>query len=111
MMLFQIFHIFEEIGFGAYNIAGGLRKYLIVASVLVALNFVAFGLIHLDIKTGFYLGAFSSLVLAVGNGLIHSIGWIKTRTLRDGIGAGIYTGIPLAIIGVVVFIQILQKLS
>ena len=110
-MLFQIFHIFEEVGLGAYKIAGGLRKYLIVASVLVTLNFTAFTLIHLDFIWGAYLGAFTSLVLAVGNGVIHSIGWIKTRTVKDSIGAGVFTGIPLAILGILVFIQILPNLK
>ena len=110
MMLFKIFHILEEVGFGAYKIAGGLRKYLIVASVLVTLNFTAFTLIRFDIAWGLYLGAFTSLVLAFGNGVIHSVGWIKTRTNKDSIGAGVFKGIPLAIMGVLVFIQILQKL-
>ena len=110
MMLFQIFHIFEEVGLGAYKIAGELRKYLIVASVLVTLNFTTFTLIHLDFIWGAYLGAFTSLVLAVGNGVIHTIGWIKSWTNKDNLGASVFTGIPLAILGVLVFIQILQKL-
>ena len=111
MMLFQIFHIFEEVGCGAHNIAGGLKKYLIVASTLVTLNFTAFGLILYDNKWGYILGIFTSLVLAVGNGVIHSIGWIKTRTNRDSLGAGVFTGIPLALLGVWVFFQILPNLN
>lgn len=42
MMLFQIWHILEEIGSGAYKIAHSLSKYLFAASVLVTVNFITF---------------------------------------------------------------------
>ncbi len=45
MMLLQIWHIFEEIGLGAYKVAHSLNKYLVAASVLVTINFAAFTLI------------------------------------------------------------------
>ena len=99
MMLLQIWHIFEEIGMGAYKIAHSLGKYLVAASILVTINFVAFTLILMGIRVGYYVGLFASGILAIGNGLVHLFGWLKTRKLRDGIGAGIFTGIPLAIIG------------
>ena len=110
MMLMQIWHIFEEIGMGAYKLAHSLKRYLVVASILVTINFTVFTLIWMDVLVGYYLGFLTSGVLAIGNGLVHSIGWLKTRKLRDGIGAGLFTGIPLAIIGLVVLIQLINQL-
>jgi len=110
MMLFQVFHIFEEIGMGAYKIAHSLNKYLMAASILVTINFIAFGLILLDIQAGYYLGLFTSGVLAVGNGLIHFFGWLKTRKIRDSLGAGMFSGFPLAAAGVIVLGQLLKYL-
>ena len=80
MILMQVFQIFEEIGMGAYKVAHSLSKYLFAASVLVTINFVAFALITYEIRFGLFLGA------------------------------GVFTGIPLAIMGVIVFIQLIQNL-
>jgi len=110
MMLMQIWHIFEEIGMGAYKIAHSLSKYLVVASVLVAINFLAFILILLDVPFGYFLGLFTSGILAIGNGLVHLFGWLKTRKMRDGIGAGMFTGIPLAITGIFVLVHLINHL-
>jgi hypothetical protein len=110
MMLFQIFHIFEEIGMGAYKIAHSLKKYLFVAAILVTINYTAFYLILIDVRAGYFMGLFTSGVLAIGNGLIHFFGWLKTRQIRDHIGAGMFTGFPLAIVGIIVLIQIAQYL-
>ena len=111
MMLLQIWHIFEEIATGAYKVAGhGMNKYLMVASILVTINFTTLALLLLEIRAGFYLGLFTSGVLAAGNGIIHLIGAIKTKTIRDSIGAGVFSGIPLGIIGVIVFVQLITLL-
>lgn len=110
MMLLQIWHIFEEIGCGAYKVAHTLTRYLFAASVLVTINFTAFTLILNGNKAGYYLGLFTSGVLAIGNGIVHMVGFIKTKTVRDSLGAGFFTGIPLAIVGVFVFYQLLQIL-
>lgn len=110
MMLLQIWHILEEIGCGAYKVAHTLGKYLVAASVLVTLNFVAFTLILVEYRAGLFLGLLTSGVLALGNGLVHVFGAIKTKTFRDSLGAGVFTGIPLGIVGLYVLIQIIQTL-
>ncbi len=110
MMLLQVFHIFEEIGMGAYKVAHSLNIYLFAASVLVTINFAAFALIAFNVRFGLYLGLFTSGVLALGNGVIHVFGLIKTKTFKDSLGAGVFTGIPLAIVGVIVIIQLVQSL-
>ncbi len=110
MMLFQVFHILEEIGMGAYKIAPSFKKYLLVAALLVSINYAGFYLIFMDLKVGYYLGLFTSGVLAIGNGLIHFFGWLKTRQIRDHIGAGMFTGFPLAAVGIWVLVLILKAL-
>jgi len=109
MMFFQILHIFEEIGCGAYKLVHSLQKYLIAASVLVIINFSAFLLLTLEIRLGFYLGLFSSGILAIGNGVVHTIGYLKTRSIHDNIGSGVFSAIPLGILGILVMIQLLES--
>ncbi len=110
MMLLQVWHILEEIGLGGYKVAHSLKKYLFAASVLVTINYVGFALILNGNKAGYFIGLFTSAVLAVGNGIVHAVGYIKTRTVRDSLGAGFFTGIPLAIVGGFVFYQIISNL-
>jgi len=50
------------------------------------------------------LGLLTSAVWALVYGLIHVFGVIKTKTFRDSLGAGVFTGIPLANSGSFVFI-------
>ena len=110
MMLLQIFHIFEEIGCGTCKVAHSLKIYLIVASVLVTINFTTFILILLGIRIGYYLGLFTSVIFAIGNGLVHLAGWLKTKSFYDNLGSGIFTGIALGITGIFVLTQILGYL-
>jgi hypothetical protein len=95
---------------GAYKVTHSLNKYLLAASVLVTINFTTFLLITNNILFGYYLGLFTSGVLAIGNGLIHFIGWLKTKKLRDGIGAGMFTGFPLAATGIWVLILLWNEI-
>ncbi len=107
MLFLQTVHIFEEIGFKAYEVVGSLNKYLLVASFLVFASYLPLILILLDIKAG-YLLAFFSAALALGNGIIHLIGYIKTKSFRGTVGAGVFSGIPLGIIGGILLIQLLS---
>ena len=107
MLFLQTVHIFEEIGFKAYEVVGSLNKYLIVASFLVFASYLPLILILLDIKAGYFL-AFFGAILALGNGIIHLIGYIKTKSFRGTVGAGVFSGIPLGIIGGIVLIQLLS---
>ncbi|MFV9675537.1 MAG: hypothetical protein ACNYZI_09175, partial [Anaerolineales bacterium] len=59
---------------------------------------------------GYYL-AFFGAILALGNGIIHLIGYIKTKSFRGTVGAGVFSGIPLGIIGGIVLINLISILQ
>lgn len=107
MLFLQTVHIFEEIGFKAYEVVGSLNKYLLVASFLVFASYLPLILILLDIKAGYFL-AFFSAALALGNGIIHLIGYIKTKSYRGTLGAGVFSGIPLGITGGIVLVNLIS---
>ena len=107
MLFLQTVHIFEEIGFKAYEVVGSLNKYLLAASFLVFVNYLPLILILLDIRAGYYL-AFFAAILALGNGIIHLIGYIKTKSFRGTVGAGVFSGIPLGIIGGIVLVNLIS---
>ena len=109
MILIQIFHIFEEIGCRIYVIMGSLKKYLFAASGIVTLNFVFYALILLDLRIGYILGIFGA-VTAIANGIVHLVGYFKTKSYYETVGAGVFTGIPLGITGGIVLWQLLQIL-
>jgi hypothetical protein len=107
MLFFQTIHIFEEIHFEVYLEVGSLKKYLMVAGILVFLNYLPLILILQKVNWGTYL-AFLPSIMAIGNGIIHVYGFIKTKSFRGTIGAGIFSGIFLAISGIIVFLQLLS---
>jgi len=107
MLFLQTVHIFEEIGFKAYEVVGSLNKYLLAASFLVFANYLPLVLILLDIRAGYYL-AFFAAILALGNSIIHLIGYIKTKSYRGTLGAGVFSGIPLGIIGGIVLVNLIS---
>ena len=107
MLFLQTVHIFEEIGFKAYEVVGSLNKYLIAASFLVFASYLPLILILLDIKAGYFLAFFGAL-LALGNGIIHIIGFIKTKSFRGTVGAGVFSGIPLGIVGGIVLVNLIS---
>ena len=109
LILLQIYHIFEEIAMEAYKLAGSLTKYLLVASVLVTVNVVALYLLLRDLPAGYVLAALGALV-GVGNGLVHVVGYVKTRSFRGTTGAGMFTGIPLALVGGIVLYALIGVL-
>jgi hypothetical protein len=109
LLLFQTLHIFEEIGLEAYQAAGSLTKYLKVAAAIVTISYLPVLLILVGLRGGYILAVFGAL-LAVGNGIIHLVGVIKTRSVRGTIGAGVFTGIPLALTGVLVLSQLAKIL-
>jgi hypothetical protein len=109
MLFFQAIHIFEEIRFEVYLEVGSLNKYLMVAGFLVFLNYLTLLLILQKVNWGTYL-TFLPCFLAMGNGIIHLYGFIKTKSFRGTMGAGIFSGFFLTISGVLVFIQLLSKI-
>ena len=49
-------------------------------------------------------------MLGVFQAIVHSLGTIRESRQARGMGAGFYTSLPLAISGIVLFVQILQAL-
>ena len=109
MPFLQTIYIFEEIAFKAYDAIGSLIKYLVVASLLVFLSCLPLFLITQKFRVGYNLGIFSS-VHAFGNGIIHIAGFIKTKSFRGTIGAGVFSGIPFGITGLLVFLQLFSQI-
>lgn len=107
MTLLQIYHIFEEIGARAYVLAGSLGKYLLVASVLVTLSFLSLALLILDLRIGYFLAVVGAGI-ATMNGLVHVIGYARTKEFYESIGAGVFTSIPLGIMGIIVLFMLLR---
>jgi hypothetical protein len=107
--LFQFLHILEEIGLEAYREAGSLNRYLKVAGVLVIANFVPVFLMLLEIPGGLVLGLLGAL-MAIGNGVVHVVGYVKTGSMRGTVGAGVITGIPLGVVGAIVLSRLVTIL-
>ena len=105
MVFLQTVHIFEEISMKAYELVGSLQKYLRVAVGLVFLSYLPLALILLEVRAG-YLIAILPALIALGNGVIHLVGYIKTRSYRGTLGAGVFSGIPLGIVGGMVLVQL-----
>jgi len=109
----QVLHCFEEIGMDAYELVpkpGNKRAfYLRVASVLVGINFLVASMLLFDIKLA-YCFAFYTVLISVGNALIHIVGYIKIKSYRATLGAGVFSGIPLGISGLVLLIYLIKYL-
>jgi hypothetical protein len=109
----QVLHCFEEIAQDAHELMptdkNKLGFYLRVASVLVGLNFLIAVLLLLGVSAGLYL-AFYTVAISVGNSVIHIVGFAKTKSYRGTLGAGVFSGIPLGISGIVLLIFLLMKL-
>ena len=110
LILLQVFHIFEEIAGRAYELVGPLRTYLFAASGLVTFNVLFLALIILDLRAGYLLGLVGATI-AIVNGLVHLIGYARTGSYRQGIGAGLFTGVPLALAGAAVLAQLVQAIA
>jgi hypothetical protein len=105
LLLFQTLHILEEIGLEAYREAGSLKRYLMVAGGLVTVNYVPLFLMLQDIPAGYVLGLLGAL-MGIGNGVVHVIGYLKTRSMRGTVGAGVLTSIPLGVTGLGLLYQL-----
>jgi hypothetical protein len=49
-------------------------------------------------------------LIAIGNGLVHVGGYLRPRSFRGTIGAGIFTGIPIALVGGIVLYALIGVL-
>lgn len=108
LIILQILHIFEEIAMKAYEIMpkGSLNKYLFISAGILSVYMTAFLGVALDRMFGYILVLIGSS-LAILNGVVHTVGYLKNRKKEDLKGtaaAGFYSGIPLSLYGVVVLI-------
>ena len=108
-------HTFEEISCGIMELRIGhiqltRSKYLFVASIISAINLGTLALLVLGVDIGYYVGLFTSAIIGVFQGIVHSIGYLKENRKATGLGVGFYSAIPLAIVGLIVFVQIIQIL-
>jgi hypothetical protein len=115
LVLFQIVHTLEEIACDVFEITSlpvklTRNRYLIAASILSTITITPLALLLYDLPLGYYLGLVTSGVVGALQGVVHTVGFIRTRTVRASLGAGFYSAIPLAITGLIVFVQLLQHL-
>jgi hypothetical protein len=68
-------------------------------------------LLVLDLTPGYYIGLFTTAVIGILQGVVHGVGFLREGRKARGIGAGFYSSIPLAIVGLVVFVQLVQMIS
>ena len=95
----------------AYEIKpiGSRKKYLRASSVIMCLYISSYLLIALDLEIGIWVGIVCSC-LAIGNFLVHTVGYIKVREYRGTIAAGVFSSIPLGILGVINLVLLIQIL-
>ena len=108
-------HTLEEIACGIFEMQIGpinvhKNKYLLAASGIAAVNLGTLVLIVLGSPLGLSLGLFTTAVLGVLQGIVHTVGFIRAGGKMRALGAGFYSAIPLTIIGAVTFWMIVQRL-
>ncbi len=111
LLIFQLLHIFEEIGMEIYKhkIIESLTKYLRVASGIMCLYILSYLFVVLELEIGTWMGLFCSF-MAMGNFLIHTIAYIKIRDIRGTVAAGVFSSIPLGILGGINFVLLIQMI-
>ena len=114
-MWLVILHTFEEISCDIMQARiGHVRmtksKYLIGASIISTANLVTLALLVLGLPIGLCLGLFTSAVIGVFQAIIHTIGYLRENKTARGLGAGFYSSLPLALVGIGVFIQLVRAL-
>ena len=86
------------------------NKYLLGASIISTVNFVTLALLVYDLPTGYYLGLFTSAIFGIFQAVVHSIGYLKENKTTRSLGAGFYSSLPLALISIPLFIQLLKAI-
>jgi diacylglycerol kinase len=112
-MWLVILHTFEEISCDIMEAQIGhikltRNKYLLVASLISTVNLTTLALIILALPVGYYLGLFTSAIIGVFQAIVHTYGYLRGNRSTSGLGAGFYSSIPLAIVGIIVFVQLLK---
>ena len=86
------------------------KRYLLVASGISTLNMATLVLLTLDLPAGTFIGVFTTAIFGILQGGVHTVGYIREGRQARGLGAGFYSAIPLAIVGVITFYLLLQKI-
>ncbi|MHA1793714.1 MAG: hypothetical protein ACTSVI_13810 [Promethearchaeota archaeon] len=83
--------MFEEIAHEIYKIKESmtLMRYLMAVSIITTIYLFTNLLIVLDLQVGIFLGIACSF-LAIGNGLIHLIGYMKVWSFFRTIASGVF---------------------
>lgn len=110
-----VLHTFEEIACGVIDVQLGpiqvtRNRYLAGASVISTINLGTLALLVLGSRTGLYVGLFTTAIFGVFQAIVHTIGYLRERKARR-LGAGFYSSLPLAVVGAIVFIQIVRMLA
>ena len=111
-----VLHTLEEISCGIMESQLGhikmtRNRYLLAASAISTVNLGTLALLVLGVPTGYYIGLFTSAIIGVFQAIVHGIGYLRENKKARGIGAGFYSSIPLAIVGLIVFIQIIRIIA
>ena len=109
-----ILHTFEEISAGIMEAQIGpvkltKRKYLIGASLISTVNLGTLALITAGSLFGYYLGFFTTAIFGVFQAVIHIFGYFREQRASRGLGAGVFSSIPLAIVALLVFVQLINS--
>ena len=108
-----VLHTLEEIAQEIFTTRIGRiqmtkRKYLLGASLITTLNLGTLSLIIIGNTYGLYFGIFTSTFIGIFQAPIHAFGFYREGYKSQKLGAGFYSSIPLAIVGLVLLIQILK---
>jgi len=111
-----VLHTFEEIGSGIMEQQIGhikltQKRYLFGASLISTVNLGTLALIVMGLSAGFFIGLFTTAIFGVFQALVHTIGYFREGRKSRGLGAGFFSSIPLAITGLIVFIQLLRIIT
>lgn len=114
-MWLVILHTFEEISCDIMEVNIGhfkmtKRKYLFGASMISTVNLVTLALLVVGLPIGYYLGLFTSAIIGVFQGIVHTIGYLRENKTARGLGAGFYSSLPLALFGMVLFYQLIWRI-
>jgi hypothetical protein len=84
------------------------NRYLVASGVISTVNLVTLAMMVLNLPVGYYFGLFTSAVIGMFQAIVHGVGYLRENRNARGLGAGFYTSIPLAIVGLLVFVQIIR---
>ena len=84
-----VLHTFEEIASGVFNlqlghIKPGKNRYLLAASGISTLNMITLALLILGLPVGAIIGLFTTAILGVLQGIVHTIGYFREGKKHAG---------------------------